>query len=295
MDEIQTEIHDECGVFGVYSSENRTVAHTVYYGLFALQHRGQESCGIAVAYADKIVYHKGMGLVPEVFSGGELEKLPEGDIAIGHVRYSTTGASQLLNAQPVVFTGKCGKMALAHNGNLVNTKRLRDELIRQNAVFQTTIDSEVMAVLINSLSDGDILKGVMRACPMFKGAYALVIMTADKLIAVRDPYGLRPLCIGTADDDVLVASESCALDAVGANFLRDVKPGEIVVIDSNGITSHMMEGVPEKSRMCIFEYVYFARSDSVIDGCSVYAARREAGRLLARYYGVEADIVAGVP
>ena len=295
MDEIQTEIHDECGVFGVYSSENRTVAHTVYYGLFALQHRGQESCGIAVAYADKIVYHKGMGLVPEVFSGGELEKLPEGDIAIGHVRYSTTGASQLLNAQPVVFTGKCGKMALAHNGNLVNTKRLRDELIRQNAVFQTTIDSEVMAVLINSLSDGDILKGVMRACPMFKGAYALIIMTADKLIAVRDPYGLRPLCIGTADDDVLVASESCALDAVGANFLRDVKPGEIVVIDSNGITSHMMEGVPEKSRMYIFEYVYFARSDSVIDGCSVYAARREAGRLLARYYGVEADIVAGVP
>ncbi len=287
--------HDECGVFGVYSSENRSVAHTVYYGLYALQHRGQESGGIAVAFADKISYYKGMGLIPDIFSGGNLERLPEGDIAIGHVRYSTTGASQLLNAQPVIFTGKCGKMALAHNGNLTNTKQLRDELIAQNAVFQTTIDSEVMAIMINNLSDGDLLKGVKLACPRFKGAYALVIMTTDKLIAVRDPYGIRPLCIGTADDDVIVASESCALDAVGANFLRDVKPGEIVVVDSNGITSHMMDDIPAESRMCIFEYVYFARHDSVIDGCSVYEARREAGRLLAKYYGVEADIVAGVP
>ena len=295
MDDVQKEIHEECGVFGVYSSENRTVAHTVYYGLYALQHRGQESGGIAVAFADKITYYKGMGLIPEIFANGNLDKLPEGDIAIGHVRYSTTGASQLLNAQPVVFTGKCGKMALAHNGNLTNTKQLRDELIAQNAVFQTTIDSEVMAVLINKLSDGDILKGVKLACPLFKGAYALVIMTADKLIAVRDPYGIRPLCLGTVDDDVVVASESCALDAVGANFLRDVKPGEIVVIDSNGIQSHMMENVPQKSALCIFEYVYFARHDSIIDGCSVYHARQEAGRLLAKYYGVEADIVAGVP
>ena len=295
MDDVQKEIHEECGVFGVYSSENRTVAHTVYYGLYALQHRGQESGGIAVAFADKITYYKGMGLIPEIFANGNLDKLPEGDIAIGHVRYSTTGASQLLNAQPVVFTGKCGKMALAHNGNLTNTKQLRDELIAQNAVFQTTIDSEVMAVLINKLSDGDILKGVKLACPLFKGAYALVIMTADKLIAVRDPYGIRPLCLGTIDDDVVVASESCALDAVGANFLRDVKPGEIVVIDSNGIQSHMMENIPKKSALCIFEYVYFARHDSIIDGCSVYHARQEAGRLLAKYYGVEADIVAGVP
>ena len=295
MDDVQKEIHEECGVFGVYSSENRTVAHTVYYGLYALQHRGQESGGIAVAFADKITYYKGMGLIPEIFANGNLDKLPEGDIAIGHVRYSTTGASQLLNAQPVVFTGKCGKMALAHNGNLTNTKQLRDELIAQNAVFQTTIDSEVMAVLINKLSDGDILKGVKLACPLFKGAYALVIMTADKLIAVRDPYGIRPLCLGTVDDDVVVASESCALDAVGANFLRDVKPGEIVVIDSNGIQSHMMENIPKKSALCIFEYVYFARHDSIIDGCSVYHARQEAGRLLAKYYEVEADIVAGVP
>ena len=163
-------MQEECGIFGVYSQENRDVAHTVYYGLYALQHRGQESSGIAVAYADKINYYKGMGLVPEVFAGGNLEKLPEGDIAIGHVRYSTTGASQLLNAQPVVFTGKCGKMAFAHNGNLTNTKQLRDEMIAQNVVFQTSIDSEVMAVYINSLSDGDILTGVRRACPKFKGS-----------------------------------------------------------------------------------------------------------------------------
>ena len=295
MDEFQSEIHEECGVFGVYSQENRNVAHTCYYGLYALQHRGQESAGIAVSYADKISYYKGMGLVSDVFSGGNLEKLPEGDIAIGHVRYSTTGASQLLNAQPVVFTGKCGKMALAHNGNLTNTRQLRDRMIKNNAVFQTTIDSEVMAVMINSLSDGDILEGVKKACPQFKGSYALVIMTTDKLIAVRDPYGIRPLCIGTYVDDYIVASETCALDAVGANYLRDVKPGEIVVIDSTGIHSHMMDNLPEKSSMCIFEYVYFARHDSVLDGCNVYEARKEAGKLLARHYPVEADLVSGVP
>lgn len=289
------EIHEECGVFGVYSQENRDVAHTVYYGLYALQHRGQESAGIAVAFADKITYHKGMGLVAEVFSGDSLKNLPEGDIAIGHVRYSTTGASQLLNAQPVVFMGKCGKMAVAHNGNLINTKKLRDGLIAQNAVFQTTIDSEVIAALINSLSDGDIFTGVKRACAEFRGSYALVVMTADKLIAVRDPYGIRPLCIGTTESDVIVASETCALDAVNAKFLRDVAPGEIVVIDSSGITSYMMDGIPEKSKMCIFEYVYFARHDSVLEGLSVYAARKEAGRLLAKHCPVEADLVSGVP
>lgn len=289
------EMHEECGVFGVYSQENRDVARTVYYGLYALQHRGQESAGIAVSFANKISYYKAMGLVPEVFAGGELEELPEGDIAVGHVRYSTTGASQLLNAQPVVFAGKCGKMALAHNGNLVNSKQLREEMIAANAVFQTTIDSEVMAVEINSLSDGDILQGIKRACPKFKGSYALVIMTSDKLIAVRDPYGIRPLCIGTSGDEYVVASESCALDAVSATFLRDVEPGEIVVFDSTGMHSFFMDNLPKKSGLCIFEYVYFARHDSVLDGCSVYGARTEAGRLLARNYPVEADIVSGVP
>ena len=292
---MDREIHEECGVFGVYSTENRDVARTVYYGLYALQHRGQESSGIAVAYADKICYHKGMGLVSDVFSDGSLEKLPEGDIAIGHVRYSTTGASQLLNAQPVVFIGKCGKMALAHNGNLINTQQLRAAMIERNAVFQTTIDSEVMAVLINALSDGDILKGVMRACPHFKGSYALVIMTADKLIAVRDPFGIRPLCLGTIDSDYIVASETCALDAVGADFMRDVQAGEIVVIDNAGIHSYMMDNLPLQSKICIFEYVYFARPDTILDGVSVYEARKEAGKVLARHYPVEADLVSGVP
>lgn len=295
MDEIQSEIHEECGVFGVFSQENRDVAHTVYYGLYALQHRGQESAGIAVAFADKINYFKGMGLAADVFAHGALDELPEGDIAIGHVRYSTTGASQLLNAQPVVFTGKCGKMAVAHNGNLINTKQLRDEMIAQNAVFQTTIDSEVIAIMINSLSDGDIVKGIKRACANMKGSYALVIMTCDKLIAVRDPYGIRPLCIGTTDSDVVVASETCALDAVSANFLRDVKPGEIVVIDDRGIKSEFMDDIPEKASMCIFEYVYFARHDSILEGYSVYEARKEAGKLLAKNYPVDADLVSGVP
>lgn len=288
-------MHEECGVFGVYSKEMRDVAHTVYYGLYALQHRGQESAGISVAFEDKITYFKGMGLVSEVFAHGALDELPKGNIAIGHVRYSTTGASQLLNAQPVVFTGKCGKMAVAHNGNLINTKALRDEMIKQNAVFQTTIDSEVIAIMINSMSDGDIVTGIKRACANLKGSYALVIMTLDKLIAVRDPHGIRPLCIGTTETDIVVASETCALDAVSANFLRDVKAGEIVVIDKNGIHSEFMDNIPEKASMCIFEYVYFARHDSVLDGYSVYTARKEAGKLLARYYPVEADLVSGVP
>ena len=287
-------MHEECGVFGVYSNETRDVAHTAYYGLYALQHRGQESCGISVAYANKVQYFKGMGLVPEVFTSENLAKLPEGDIAIGHVRYSTTGASLLLNAQPIVFTGKCGKMALAHNGNLTNTKKLREELIRGDAVFQTSIDSEVMALLINKYSDGDIVKGVLQACNYFEGSFALVVMTCDKLIAVRDPYGIRPLVLGKSLDDYVVASETCAIDAVGGNVLRDIKPGEVLVIDSEGEQCYFLHR-EEKTAACIFEYVYFARPDSIIDGCSVYEARKEAGKILAKYCPVDADIVSGVP
>ena len=287
-------MHEECGVFGVYSTETRDVAHTAYYGLYALQHRGQESCGIAVAYANKIQYYKGMGLVPEVFANGNLDSLPEGDIAIGHVRYSTTGSSSLLNAQPVVFTGKCGRMALAHNGNLTNARELREELIRGNAVFQTSIDSEVMALLINRCSDGDIVKGVIEACNRFCGSFALVVMTTDKLIAVRDPYGIRPLVLGKSLDDTVVASESCAIDAMGATFVRDVRPGEVVVIDSSGEKSYYLER-KDRTASCIFEYVYFARPDSVIDGCGVYEARKQAGRILARTCKIDADIVSGVP
>ena len=287
-------MHEECVVFGVYSTETRDVAHTAYYGLFALQHRGQESAGIAVAYANRVQFFKGMGLVPEVFANGNLEKLPEGDIAIGHVRYSTTGESSPLNAQPIVFTGKCGKMALAHNGNLTNTKQLREELIQDNAVFQTSIDSEVMALLINKYSDGDIVKGVIEACNRFEGSFALVVMTADKLIAVRDPYGVRPLVLGKSLDDYLVASETCAIDAVSGNVVRDVKPGEVLVIDAGGEKSYFLRR-EKKTASCIFEYVYFARPDSVIDGCCVYDTRKEAGRVLARNYPVEADLVSGVP
>ncbi len=288
-------MHEECGVFGVYSPETRDIAHTVYYGLYALQHRGQESAGIAVSYANKIHYYKGMGLVPEVFANGRLQELPEGDIAIGHVRYSTTGASSLLNAQPIVFTGKCGKMALAHNGNLTNTKQLREELIADNAVFQTSIDSEVIALLINKYSDGDIVKGVLAACERIRGAYALVVMTADKLIAVRDPYGIRPLVLGKSLDDTVVASETCALDAVCASYVRDVKPGEVIVVDTQGERSYFMDTSDKRPASCIFEYVYFSRPDSIIDGLSVYAARKEAGRILARNNRIEADLVAGVP
>ena len=289
-------MHEECGVFGVYSSETRDVAHSVYYGLFALQHRGQESAGIAVAYANKIQYYKGMGLVSEVFSGGKLDTLPQGDIAIGHVRYSTTGASLLLNAQPIVFTGKCGKMALAHNGNLTNTKQLREELIAGDAVFQTSIDSEVMALLINKYSGGDIVQGVLAACERIRGSYALVVMTSDKLIAVRDPFGVRPLVLGKSIDDTVVASETCAFDAVGAAYVRDVKPGEVVVIDSSGEHSYFLRTEGKAPAACIFEYVYFARPDSVIDGLSVYQARKESGRILARSNPhIEADIVSGVP
>ena len=287
-------MHEECGVFGVYSGETRDVAHTGYYGLYALQHRGQESAGIAVAYADKIQYYKGMGLVPEVFANGHLDSLPEGDIAIGHVRYSTTGASLLVNAQPIVFTGKCGKMALAHNGNLTNTKQLREELIAGNAVFQTSIDSEVMALLINRYSDGDIVQGVIKACARFQGSFALVVMTADKLIAVRDPFGIRPLVLGKSLDDTVVASETCAIDSIGGTVERDVKPGEVVVIDAEGEHSYFLPK-EKKTASCIFEYVYFARPDSIIDGCSVYESRKEAGRILAKYCPVEADIVSGVP
>ena len=287
-------MHEECGVFGVYSGETRDVAHTAYYGLYALQHRGQESAGIAVAYADKIQYYKGMGLVPEVFANGHLDSLPEGDIAIGHVRYSTTGASLLVNAQPIVFTGKCGKMALAHNGNLTNTKQLREELIAGNAVFQTSIDSEVMALLTSRDSGGDIVQGVTKACARFQGSFALVVMTADKLIAVRDPFGIRPLVLGKSLDDTVVASETCAIDSIGGTVERDVKPGEVVVIDAEGEHSYFLPK-EKKTASCIFEYVYFARPDSIIDGCSVYESRKEAGRILAKYCPVEADIVSGVP
>jgi amidophosphoribosyltransferase len=286
--------HEECGVFGVYSDEKRHISHTVYYGLYALQHRGQESAGIAVAHDDKISYYRDMGLVPEVFGGDRLAALPEGDIAIGHVRYSTSGLSLACNCQPLVFTGKSGRMALAHNGNIVNARALRDSLIKENFIFQTNVDTEVVSSLINKYTEGgDIVSAIRKAAADLKGAYSLVIMTANRLIAVRDPYGIRPLCLGRVAGDTIVASETCALDAVGAEFLRDVRPGEIVIIDCDGIRSEFLDN--RGGGLCIFEYVYFARPDSVIEGCSVYDSRKAAGRILAEKYPAEADIVSGVP
>ena len=292
---------EECGVFGVYavneSSEfcNIDVSRVTYYGLYALQHRGQESAGIAVCNKGTILHHKDMGLVPEIFDDVVLNHL-KGNIAIGHVRYSTTGASMRENAQPLVVKYRKGQFALAHNGNLVNSSHIREKLEENGAVFQTTIDSEVIANVIakNRLASSEIEDAICMTMNEIKGSYALVIMTSDKLIGVRDPHGIRPLCIGTIDGGYVIASETCAIDAVGAKFLRDVEPGEIVVIDNEGVRS-VKAVTAQKTSLCIFEYVYFARPDSFIDGASVQRARLEAGRRLAIEHPVEADLVIGAP
>ena len=287
--------HEECGVFGVYGKQEDDVAFLTYNGLLALQHRGQESCGIAVNDCGVISYHKDMGLVSEVFSHKILEDL-QGQIAIGHVRYSTAGESIRENSQPLVMRYIKGTLGIAHNGNLVNAAELRAELEHRGAIFQTTIDSEVMAYLIarERVHSHSIEEAVSRAMPQIKGAYSLLVMSPRKLIAARDPLGIRPLCIGKIEGGYVFASESCALDAAGAEFVRDVEPGEIVVAGENGLQS-IRTHCSGKGALCIFEYIYFARSDSVVDGISVYQAHKEAGRLLARQKPVEADIVIGVP
>ena len=286
---------EACGIFGVFARGELDVARVMYYGLYALQHRGQESAGIATSTGGEIACHKGMGLVGEVFDRNSFEKLG-GRMAIGHVRYSTTGESVPENAQPLVTRYAAGRMALAHNGNLTNAGALASELIENGAVFQTSTDSEIIAFVIAKeyAAGSTIDEAVTRAMNRLQGAYSLLIMLEDKLIALRDPWGFRPLCIGELDGSTVVASESCALDTVGAAFVRDVKPGEIVVIDENGVTAHQVRTNCQSS-LCVFEYIYFARPDSVIDGVSVYEARLEAGRLLARQASVDADAVIGVP
>jgi len=288
-------LKEECGVFGIYNCDNHDVAHLTYYGLYALQHRGQESAGIAVNDNGTILYQKDMGLVPEVFNDVVLNHL-KGKIAIGHVRYSTTGASLRENAQPMVIKYKNGQMALAHNGNLVNAGELRERLEEEGAIFQSTADSEVILSLISRLriSSEGIEEAIVKMMKQVEGSYALAILTPKRLIGIRDPLGIRPLCIGKLDNSYVLASETCALDAVGAEFLRDVNPGEVVLIGDDGITSIQTE-VARESRLCIFEFVYFARPDSFIDGASVHDARIEAGKKLAREYPVEADIVIGAP
>ncbi|MDD3205927.1 MAG: amidophosphoribosyltransferase [Lachnospiraceae bacterium] len=303
---IQTEIEDkmgeECGVFGMYDFDGHDVASSIYYGLLTLQHRGQESCGIAVSDTNgpkgKVLSAKEMGLVNEFFTPEQIEML-KGDIGVGHVRYSTAGSSTRENAQPLVLNYVKGTLGLAHNGNLINAPELRHELEYTGAIFQTTIDSEVIAYHIarERLNSKTVEEAVGRAMSKIKGAYSLIVMSPRKLIGARDPFGFRPLCIGKRDNAYVLASETCALDTVGATFVRDVLPGEIVTISpEKGIESDKTHCLPEeKHARCVFEYIYFARPDSYIDGQSVYNARILAGKYLAIDSPVEADLVVGVP
>lgn len=291
-------LHEECGVFGVYSQTHRDVATTAYYGLFSLQHRGQESCGIVVNDDGVFSSYKDVGLVYDVFTPPVMEKLGEGGIAVGHCRYGTTGCNDRNNAQPIVINHIKGNMALAHNGNLVNSAELREELELQGSIFHTTSDSEVIAYIITKerIVSNSIEEAVSKAMDRLKGAYSLVIMSPTKLIAARDEHGFRPLCYGqTPEGDWIVASESCSLSAVGATMVRDLKPGEIIVFDKNGprsITDHCGKCDPS---LCVFEYIYFARPDSIIEGCGVHRARLRAGAFLALEHPVQADVVVGVP
>lgn len=294
--DIKDELHEECGVFGAHNLKGEDIANWVYYGLFSLQHRGQESCGIAVSENRDIRYYKDMGLVSEVFTPENLDKL-HGDIAVGHVRYSTAGSSVRTNAQPLVTKYIKGTLAIVHNGNLVNAVDLREELEKNGAIFQTTIDSEVIAYLVakERVTSRSVEEAVAKAMQYIKGAYSLLVMSPRKITAARDPFGFKPLCLGKRDDTYVVASETCALDTVGAEFIRDLEPGEIITITEDGVKSNRQYCNMVKPARCIFEYIYFARPDSVIDDVSVFASRIMAGRILAQSHPVEADMVVGVP
>lgn len=287
--------NDECGVFGIYNKGESDSARLTYYALYALQHRGQESAGIAVTGEESLLYHKDMGLVPDIFTQEILGGL-KGKIAIGHCRYSTFGASQRENAQPMVIKYKKGQLALAHNGSLVNALTIRENLEEDGVIFQSTSDTEVILNLISRyrVTSNSIEESIIKMMMDVRGAYSLVMLTPHKLIGIRDPHGMRPLCIGKLDDSYILTSETCALDAVGAEYVRDVKPGEIVVIDESGLRS-IQTDAPKDSKFCIFEHIYIARPDSYIDGVSVYRARVEAGRRLAKEHPVDADVVIGVP
>lgn len=292
-------IHEECGVFGVFSPEPSDAAGLVYYGLYALQHRGQESCGIVVADDGVFVSHKDLGLVGEVFSQETLSRLPRGTMAVGHVRYATTGGgNNRANCQPIEVNHVKGHMAIAHNGNLSNAAELRRALELNGAIFHTTSDTETIAYMVTRerLRTPSIEDALSAAMPHLEGAYSLVLMSPQKLLCARDPYGFRPLCFGRRSDGTWVAaSESCALKAVGAEFIRDVEPGEILVISKDGVVSRREHCGERPRRFCIFETIYFSRPDSVIDGVSIHRARRNAGRILAHEKPADADVVLGVP
>jgi amidophosphoribosyltransferase len=293
-----SDLHEECGVFGVFLPDGQTgVVGPAYHALYALQHRGQESCGVAVNREGVISCHKDVGLVGEVFTRDVLEKLPEGSIAVGHCRYGTTGAQNRNNAQPLLVNHLKGGMALCHNGNLVNAQELREALELGGAIFHTTSDSEVIAYTVTQerLRADSIEQAVLQTMRRIKGAYSLVLTSPTKLIAARDPHGFRPLCIGSLPDGGTVfASESCALDAIGASFVRDIRPGEVVVVSNDGMRSLQCSEQCE-SALCVFEFIYFARPDSVIDGSAVHTARLRAGAFLALEHPVQADVVVGVP
>ena len=284
-------MQESCGIFGVFAPGTE-VARLTFFALHALQHRGQESAGIATTDGDRIHVYTGMGLVSQVFAEDNLSHLT-GSIAIGHNRYSTTGSSRAINAQPILLEARAGSLALGHNGNIINAKFLRDELYQMGYDFHTTTDSEVIGNLILSSPEEDWVDKIKYAVHRLQGAYSLVIVAENKLFGVRDPLGVRPLCLGAVDSGWVIASESCALDHIGAIFVREIEPGEIVVIDNNGIKSFKEEG--ERKALCIFEYIYFARPDSLLQGKLIYPARQAMGKILAREYPVPADIVMGVP
>ncbi len=291
-------IHEECGVFGFAAPRREAVAASAYYGLFALQHRGQESCGIVVNDDGVFTSYKDAGIVNDIFTQEVIKSLGDGNMAIGHVRYGASDSVDRVNAQPIVVNHIKGRLALAHNGSLTNYYRLREELELEGAIFQTEGDAEIISYIITKerLTSASIEEAVSRAMDRIEGAYSLVIMSPSKLIALRDKNGFRPLCYGQTEDGALVvASESCALDAVGASFVRDVEPGEILIFENNTVRSLTDNCNKAEPSLCVFEYIYFARPDSVIDGCSVHLARQRAGSFLALEHPVQADVVVGVP
>lgn len=298
MMRMESEIHEECGVFGVIAPQPCDVAGISYYGLYALQHRGQESCGIVVNDDGVFVSHKDVGLVSDVFSPDILSRMPQSTMAVAHTRYGTMGGGGRNNCQPIEVNHQKGRMALAHNGNLCNAAELRSKLELSGAIFHTTSDTETIAYIITKarLTAPSIEEALSCAMNTIDGAYSLVVMSPQKLICARDPYGFRPLCYGKTEDGMyVVASESCAIKAVGAEFIRNVEPGEILVFSKNGIISRREHCGKKNKKLCVFEYIYFARPDSVIDGVSVHASRIEAGKILAKAHPVKADIVIGAP
>jgi len=297
--DIDDKIHEECGVFGIYNKSDKAIAKDIYYGLTALQHRGQESCGMAICNTygpmGNITSHKGMGLVNEVFDEEKLARL-DGNLGIGHVRYSTSGESTQKNAQPLVLNYFKGTLALAHNGNIINAGELKTKLENEGTIFHTSTDSEVIACLIakERTKTHCVEDAITNVASQFKGGYALVIASPRKLVGVRDPLGLKPLCLGKKGDSYILASESCAISSIDAEYIRDIKPGEIITITNEGISSEIKLKAKRHAH-CVFEYIYFSRLDSTLDGIPIYESRIKAGEALAKAYPVEADIVTGVP